>query len=126
MNKINVKFYKKNINTFYQFLNSRNTKSNKRQEITSFRTFILTSNTQKMRNIQNINMSWYYPMFPRHPVPAERFKTRVRNKIVLYYHYRVDPNLGKFIFFEPSFSHPIHKKVQHTKHQHVLVLSDVS
>ena len=39
-------------------------------------------------------MTLYYWKFPRHIVAAENFKIRERNTIILYYHYRVDPELG--------------------------------
>ena len=42
-------------------------------------------------------MSWYYWKLPRHPVSKEKFETRGRNTIILRYHYRVDPNLGKVV-----------------------------
>ena len=48
-------------------------------------------------------MYWYYWKFPREPVSAENFETRGINTIILHYHYRVDPKLGKgvciFIYF---------------------------
>ena len=40
-------------------------------------------------------MTWDYRKFPRHPVAAEKFKTRGTNTIISHYHYRVDPELGK-------------------------------
>ena len=40
-------------------------------------------------------MSWGYYRFPRHPVAAEKFEMRGRNNIILHYHYRIDPKLGK-------------------------------
>ena len=46
---------------------------------------------------KNINTTWDYRKFPRHPVAAEKFETRGINNIVLHYHYRVDTELGKFV-----------------------------
>ena len=40
-------------------------------------------------------MSWEYIYFPCHPDAAEWYKMRVRDTIIFYHHYRVDPNIGK-------------------------------
>ena len=40
-------------------------------------------------------MTWDYRKFPSQPVAAKKFEMRGRNTIVLYYHYRIDPELGK-------------------------------
>ena len=40
-------------------------------------------------------MTWDYRKVPRHEVATEKFETRVRNTILLHYHYRDDPELGK-------------------------------
>ena len=48
-----------------------------------------------MCNIKNIHISWNYWNFPRQPVSAEKFEIMVINTILMYYHYRVDPKLGK-------------------------------
>ena len=42
-------------------------------------------------------MSWDCWKFPRHPVAAEIMKLRGRNTILLYYNYRVDTKLGKYV-----------------------------
>ena len=44
---------------------------------------------------KSVNMTRDYQKFPRHPVAAENFETRGSNSILSYYHYRVDPELGK-------------------------------
>ena len=42
-------------------------------------------------------MNWDYRKFPRHPFASENFEMRGRNTILLYYYYRVDPELGKCV-----------------------------
>ena len=40
-------------------------------------------------------MSWDYWKFPRHPVAAKIIEIRRGNTIILHFHYRVEPKLGK-------------------------------
>ena len=76
-------------------LHTRDTNNNKRQENTknSNRNYHI----QYIKYVQhkNLNTSWDYQNFPRHPVASEKFETRGINNILLHYHYRVDPELGK-------------------------------
>ena len=44
---------------------------------------------------KNVNTTWDYWKFPRHPVAAEKLEARGRNTILSHYNYRVDPKLGK-------------------------------
>ena len=44
---------------------------------------------------KNVNTTWDYWKFPRHLVAEEKFEMRGINTIISYYHYRVDPELGK-------------------------------
>ena len=78
-------------------LHTIDTKNNKRQENSN------SSNShhqiQDIKDVQhkNINMTWYYRKFPRHSFSAEKFETRGRNTIILYYNYRIYPELGKVV-----------------------------
>ena len=40
---------------------------------------------QNMKDVQhkNVNMTWYYRRFPRHPVSEEKFEMRGRNTIFI-------------------------------------------
>ena len=42
-------------------------------------------------------MTWDHWKFPRHPVAAEKLEMRGINTIILNYHSRVDPELGKCV-----------------------------
>ena len=42
-------------------------------------------------------MSWDYRKFPHHPLAEEKFEIRGVNTIFSDYHYRVDPNLCKYV-----------------------------
>ena len=44
---------------------------------------------------KNVNMTWDYRKFPRHPVSAEKCEIIVINTIIFHDHYRVEPELGK-------------------------------
>ena len=78
-------------------IHDRDTNNNKQQENSKFSN--RRCHTQEIKYVQrkNVNMTWYYKKFPRHPVTAENFKMRVRNTILLHYHYRVDPEVGKSV-----------------------------
>ena len=70
-------------------------KKNKRQEnvnISNRRYYIQDIKYVKHKNI---NMTWYYQNFPRHPVAAEKLKIIGINTIPFHYNYRVDPEIGK-------------------------------
>ena len=43
-------------------------------------------------------MTWDHWKFPRHPVAAEKLEMRGINTIILNYHSRVDPELGKCVY----------------------------
>ena len=70
------------------------TNNNKRKE--NFKFHNLHYHIQYIKDVQhkNINMTWDRKL-PRHPVAAEMFEMMGRNTILLHYHYRVDPELGK-------------------------------
>ena len=46
---------------------------------------------------EKIKVSWNYRNFPCHPVACEWCHIIGRNNIILHYHYRVYPNLGKCV-----------------------------
>ena len=52
---------------------------------------------QDIKDLQhkNINVSWDYPNFPRHPVAAKKFEMRGINTIILHYNYWVDSKVVK-------------------------------
>ena len=54
---------------------------------------------QDIKHVQhkNVNMTWGFQKFPRHPVGAGKFEMRGRNSIVLHYHYSIYPELGKCV-----------------------------
>ena len=76
----------------------RDIKNNKLQENEKFTK--RNYNIQDIKDVQhkNVNMTWYYRKFPRHPVAAENFKMRGRNNILLCYYYRFDKELGRGVF----------------------------
>ena len=76
-------------------LHNRYTKNNKRQGKTKISNRHYQIQYIKDMQHKNVNMTWYYRNFPRHPVAAENFKFRGINTIILHFHYRVDPELGK-------------------------------
>ena len=44
---------------------------------------------------KNVNITWDYCNFPRHPFAAEKSEIIGRNTIISYYHYRVDQEHDK-------------------------------
>ena len=65
---------------------------------------------QGIKDVQhkNVNVTWDYWKFPRHPVAATKFKMRGRNTLILHYHYRVYPELGKLILILVGFNGHVH------------------
>ena len=61
----------------------------------SFPTVLIAFKTWNMCNIKTLTWLGIIKKFPRKPVAAETFETRGRNNILLRYHYRFDPELGK-------------------------------
>ena len=61
---------------------------------------------QDIKDVQhkNVNITWDYLKFPRHPVAAEKFKMRGGNTIIWYYHYSFHKELGKGVFANLSDS----------------------
>ena len=78
-------------------LHTRYTKNNKRKENTNFPNRHYHIQDIKYVKNKNVNMTWDYWNFPRHQVAAKKFEIRGRNTILLHYHYRVDPELGKYV-----------------------------
>ena len=76
-------------------LSTRDTNNNKRQENAKISNRHYHIQDIKYVQHKNINMTWDYHKFPRHPVAAEKFKMRGRNTIISPYHYKVYPLLGK-------------------------------
>ena len=72
------------------------TKNNKLKYNTNL--YKLHYHIQYINDVQdkNFDMTWYFRKFPRHPVAETIFKMRGRNTIILNYHYRVDPKIGKY------------------------------
>ena len=61
-----------------------------------FQTQLSHSRHKNMQH-KSANITWNYWKCPRHPVTAKNLETRGINTIILYYCYRVDPELGKGI-----------------------------
>ena len=70
----------------------RTTNDKKNSKFSNFRYHI-----KYIKDVQhkNINITKDYWKFPRHKFAAEKFEMRGRNTIILNYHYRVGPELGK-------------------------------
>ena len=85
----------KEANFVLSFIHTRYTKENKRQENSKFSNRYCHIQDIKDGQPKHVNLSWDCRKSPRHPVSAEKFKMRGRNTIILHYHYRVDPKLGK-------------------------------
>ena len=81
------------------FIYNRDTSNNKRRG--NYKFYHPHYHIQDIKYVQhkNINMSWYYWKFPRHPVSAEKFEIRGSNTILSHYHYRVYPKLGKGVCY---------------------------
>ena len=78
-------------------LHTIETNYNKQQESANYSN--RNYHIQYIKDVQhkNVNMTWDYCKFPRHPVATENFEMRGINTILLHYHYTVDPKLGKVV-----------------------------
>ena len=78
-------------------MNTRDTNNNKPQENDKISNRHYHIQDIKYVQHKNVNVTWYYWKFPRHPVAAEKFETRGRNNMILHYNYRVDWELDKCV-----------------------------
>ena len=79
----------------YHCFSTQNKKKNKQQENTEFSYRQHHDHHIKYVQHKNVNTTCDYCNFPRHLVAANKFGMRGINDIILNYHYRVDPEVGK-------------------------------
>ena len=101
-------------------LHTRDSWNNKQQENSKFPNRHYHNKDIKYVQHKNLNITWYYWNFSRHPFAAEKFEKRGRNTILSHYDYRVDPKIGKsvcVIFVFHVHVHPVFINLIHICYQ---------